>query len=163
MTPEQAESFLEKFFNSSPLQQKMVEGIDLACQLSDAIAETHGFHEDEKELDRIFNQLELDMLDGYSPRSLDKLASLRQWVSDQLLQAEQARVMSETAEGVENVRKGRGPDDKLPEYPGWVVEAVDDIIRNFDMLGKRGWMPGAVLLAKARMNNGRPYKHGKNS
>jgi hypothetical protein len=157
MTP--SEALINTFLSSPDAQRWVASALDYCARLSAAVAETHGFHEDEHKV--------LDLLAvawEHSPHiPHEELARLRQWTEDQFLQAEQARVMSETAEGVENVRKGRGPDDKCPEFPGFAVEAIDDMIRNLDLLGKRGISPGEIFVAKTLINISRPHKHGKNS
>lgn len=140
----------------------IIQGLNKAAAWAVYVAKSKGFHDDEETVSLALSRGLADLAeDGVI--SLDQADEYQQWFRDQVLQAEQARVMSETAEGVENVRKGRGPDDKLPEYEGWVVEAIDDIIRNLDMLGKRGVKPGEVLVAKLQYNQTRPFKHGKQS
>lgn len=44
-------------------------------------------------------------------------------------------ISSEVAEAVEADRRGDAPDDKLPHFPGRVVELLDVIIRSMDLLG----------------------------
>ena len=158
MTP--SEALINEFLSSPDTQRWVAGALDYCARLSAAVAETHGFHDDEREvktfmIDGLYDYA--DMTDDYEP--LNRLPS---WLESQLLQAEFGRIMSEAGEAIENIRKP-GPDDKCPEYPGWQVEAIDILVRVFDTLGKRGISPGEIFIAKTLVNNGRPYKHGGNS
>lgn len=69
-------------------------------------------------------------------------------------------ICQEAGEGMEWVRTGDGPDDKLPVYHGADVELVDIIIRAFDLLGWRGAPVGEILIAKLKKNQERGHMHG---
>jgi hypothetical protein len=71
---------------------------------------------------------------------------------------------SELSESLEYYRKSPDePDDKLPQYPGWLVELADVVIRIGDTVAKMGAHRefAEVLVAKMNFNLSRPYKHGK--
>ena len=151
MTPQ---DIVDEFVNSPEIQVQVVNVLDYCARLSAAVAETHGFHEDEEQLKRLVLSSPLYQEAGYS----------FEWLSLQLLQAEIARMGEELGEAIDNIRHNSPPDDKCPQFPGWHVElGADVIIRIFDTLGKRGINPGEIFVAKTLMNNGRAYKHGKNS
>lgn len=73
-------------------------------------------------------------------------------------------IVSEVSEGVEGLRMGDPPDDKVPEFSSFTVELGDNIIRTFD-LSKRFNLPlGKAIVAKALgFNKKRSYKHGGKS
>ena len=73
-----------------------------------------------------------------------------------------ALMHSELSEALENFRKP-GPDNHLPEYPGWLVEYADVLIRIFDHVQEMGEASNlaSVLMNKIAYNANRPYKHGK--
>jgi len=147
MDKHDAHLVVNNFIDNQELQKWVANALDYCAALSAAIAETHGFHEDEQNLKKLVETAQSEKVE---------------WLETQLLQAEFGRVMSEAGEAIENIRKP-GPDDKCPQYPGWHVEAIDILVRVFDTLGKRGIAPGEVFVAKTLVNNGRPYKHDKNS
>ena len=64
-------------------------------------------------------------------------------------------------EGLESVRKGNPPDDKLPEFSGAEVELADVIIRIMDNAHARNWRVAEAVEAKMAFNKTRPRKHGK--
>lgn len=70
-------------------------------------------------------------------------------------------VHSELSEAVENIRHGCPPDDKVPEFSGESAEYADAIIRIMDLATYFGIPVARALVAKAEMNKGRGYKHGK--
>lgn len=146
MTKDEARSLIDDFMASSDVQERVEQALNYCSQLSAAVAELQGFHDDEARLDAAV----------VSPDGL------RVWLDAQLLQAELARIVSEAGEAVENLRKP-GPDSHCPEYPGWHVELIDILHRVFDTLGKRGVSPGEIFLAKLRYNLARPFMHGKTS
>ena len=71
-----------------------------------------------------------------------------------------ALMHSELSEALEYVRKP-GPDDKLPEFSGEVVELADALIRILDYCAHYNLPIEAAVLAKHEYNKKRPYKHGK--
>ncbi len=156
MNKQEATKIVE-YFLASPETQDQVEAVLNYCaQLCAAVAKTHGFHNDEEDVLDIINDAESKLDFQSKPRQLE------QWAEAQLLTAEFGRVMSECGEAIENIRKP-GPDDKCNQYPGWHVEAIDVLIRVFDTLGKRGIKPGEIFVDKTLVNNGRAWKHNKNS
>lgn len=68
--------------------------------------------------------------------------------------------VTEIAEGVEALRKGDPPDDKLPEFTGQTVEIADDIIRQFDLAARFDLPVIEAILAKMEYNDTREHMHG---
>ncbi len=68
---------------------------------------------------------------------------------------------SEVSEALENLRAGQTPDDKIPEFSGVEAELADVIIRIMVCAEENGWRVAEAVVAKARFNKTRPYKHGK--
>ena len=158
MTPTEAQTLIEEFMSDTEIQTIVIETLNYCSWLSAAVAETHGFHDDER---AAIAQLDLSANDTKSPFAGQ---DLRPWLSTQLLQAEIARIGEELGEAIDNIRHGSPPDDKCPKFPGWHVElGADVLIRVFDTLGKRGINPGEIFVTKTLANNSRAYKHGKNS
>ena len=154
MTPQE---IVDEFVNSPEIQAQVVNVFNYCARLSAAVAETHGFHKDEERLLAAIAAYEL-------PNGREAVAAGIEWTELCILQAEIARMGEELGEAVDNIRHNSPPDDKCPQFPGWHVElGADVIIRIFDTLGKRGINPGEIFVAKTLMNNGRAYKHGKNS
>ena len=144
LTPAQA--LVSDFLSSPDTQRWVASALGYCARLSAAVAETHGFHEDERHV-----LLDLDE---------DHAA----WLRSQLLQAEIARMGEELGEAIDNIRHDSPPDDKCPEFPGWHVElGADLIIRALDTLAKRGIQPGEIFVAKTLVNIQRSWKHGKTS
>ena len=71
-----------------------------------------------------------------------------------------ALMHSELSEGLEGLRKGNPPSDKIPDFSAIEEELADVIIRILDTAAARGWNVGAALMAKLNYNDGRSYKHG---
>jgi hypothetical protein len=70
-------------------------------------------------------------------------------------------VVTELAEGVEGIRHGNPPDDKVPEFDSASAEMADAIIRLMDMGKGFGWRIPEALVAKQNYNVTRAHKHGK--
>jgi KaiC/GvpD/RAD55 family RecA-like ATPase len=69
---------------------------------------------------------------------------------------------SELSEGLEGLRKDLS-DDKIPEFTMEEAEAADTIIRIMDRAVARNLRVGWAIIAKMRMNKGRPHLHGGKS
>jgi NTP pyrophosphatase (non-canonical NTP hydrolase) len=70
-----------------------------------------------------------------------------------------ALMHSELSEALEGLRKPK-QDDHCPEFTNVEVELADCIIRIMDLAYARKWRVADALVAKARFNESRPYKHG---
>lgn len=68
---------------------------------------------------------------------------------------------SELSEALEALRHGNPPDDKIPEFSGAEAELADVIIRILDMAEGNKWDVAGAMIAKMKMNQTRPNKHGK--
>ena len=66
---------------------------------------------------------------------------------------------TELSEAVEGMRQNL-QDDKCPDFPMEVVEHADVFIRMLDLAEKYKWDLIGAILAKMRMNAGRPIRHG---
>lgn len=71
-----------------------------------------------------------------------------------------ALIHSELSEGLEALRHGNKPDDKIPEFTGIEAELADVIIRVMDLSEARGWRVAEAILAKMEMNKSRERMHG---
>jgi NTP pyrophosphatase (non-canonical NTP hydrolase) len=71
-----------------------------------------------------------------------------------------ALVTTETSEQVEAIRK---PDSEtgIPGFTNEEEECADQVIRLLDYAGQYKFRLGEALIAKMAVNEGRPYKHGK--
>ena len=68
--------------------------------------------------------------------------------------------VTEISEGVESLRKGDPPDDKLPQFSGQTVEIADDIIRQLDLAARFSLPVIDAIIAKMKFNNTREHMHG---
>jgi hypothetical protein len=124
--------------------------INLLAGRAHETALQHGFRDEQFAIEHILEQM--------------GRGELLIWFRSTTHQAEIARVHSEQSEGLESIRKDpTTPDHHLPQYPNWVIEDADTIIRIFDKAIARGADIGGALLAKIEYNESRPYKHDKNS
>lgn len=71
-----------------------------------------------------------------------------------------ALVHSEASELLEGLRHGNPPSDHIPDFSSSEEEAADIIIRLMSWGQRKGWRLGEAVMAKARFNNQRAYKHG---
>ena len=71
-----------------------------------------------------------------------------------------ALMHSELSEALEADRRGNPPDDKIPEFGGIEAELGDVMIRILDMAEHEGLDVIGAMMTKAKMNEGRAYKHG---
>jgi hypothetical protein len=71
-----------------------------------------------------------------------------------------ALIHSEISEGLEGLRQGNPPDDKIPEFSSIEAELADAIVRIMDMAEARGWNVAGALVAKIDYNESRSRMHG---
>lgn len=71
-----------------------------------------------------------------------------------------ALLHSELSEALEAARCGNQPDDHIPEYSGLEAEMADVVIRIMDLAQAEGLDVAGAIIAKARYNDGRAFKHG---
>jgi len=77
-------------------------------------------------------------------------------------QAEMLCLMhSELSEALEGLRHGNPPSEHIPEFSAMEEELADTVIRIMDMGHGFGYDVAGALMAKMAVNEGRPYKHGK--
>lgn len=74
-----------------------------------------------------------------------------------------ALIHSELSEGLEALRHGNPPDDKVPEFTGIEAELADTIIRIMDMAEGFGYRVAEAIEAKAAMNTTRERMNGGKS
>ena len=72
-----------------------------------------------------------------------------------------ALMHSELSEALEALRHDNPLDEHCPEFRNLDIELADLLIRVFDYCGGKGIDISAAVVAKARFNQTRPYKHGK--
>lgn len=73
-----------------------------------------------------------------------------------------ALMHSELSECLEAVRHGDPQSEKTPEFSNGTEELADAVIRIMDYAQAKGYNLGAAIIAKAKFNESRPFKHGKN-
>lgn len=71
-----------------------------------------------------------------------------------------ALIHSELSEMLEGIRKP-SQDQHCPEFTSEEIEAADTCIRLFEYCAAFKLRLGEAILAKAKYNESRPYKHGK--
>ncbi|HMD42347.1 MAG TPA: hypothetical protein VKH45_04675 [Candidatus Acidoferrum sp.] len=71
-----------------------------------------------------------------------------------------ALMHSELSEALEAFRKGNGPSDKIPKWSHAEEEFADAVIRLMDLSEKMGLDVAGAIVAKAKYNESRPYRHG---
>ena len=87
--------------------------------------------------------------------------SLPDNISDVLFRTSKSMLaVTEISEGVESLRKGDPPDDKLPQFSGQTVEIADDIIRQLDLAARFSLPVIDAIIAKMKFNNTREHMHG---
>ena len=64
------------------------------------------------------------------------------------------------SEGLEAVRKHKTADDHIPEFTGLEAELADAIIRIMNLATRENARLAEAVLAKAKYNETRPFKHG---
>jgi len=71
-----------------------------------------------------------------------------------------ALIHAEISEALEAIRDGNPPDKHVPTMESVVVELADVVIRVMDLCQYHDWPLAEAILAKAKVNLGRPWKHG---
>lgn len=89
-----------------------------------------------------------------------EVSSLMDHVEELYKFARTMLIVSELSEGIEGLRAGNPPDDKVPQYDSFTVELADAVIRAFDIAGRFNLKLGEAILAKMEYNTGRAFLHG---
>lgn len=71
-----------------------------------------------------------------------------------------ALIHAEISEALEAIRDGNPPDKHVPTMESVVVELADVVIRVMDLCEYHQWPLAEAILAKVKVNLGRPWKHG---
>ena len=97
-------------------------------------------------------------------RAVYRTAVEHGWYDDPTLQfndGEKIALMhSELSEALDALRHGDPPDSHIPAFKGTEAELADVIIRIMDYAQHKGLDVAGAIVAKARYNDARPYKHG---
>jgi NTP pyrophosphatase (non-canonical NTP hydrolase) len=72
-----------------------------------------------------------------------------------------ALVHSEISEALEAGRRGNPADDHIPDFTGVEAELADAVIRIMDLAEAADLDVAGALIAKARYNEGRSFRHGR--
>jgi len=110
-----------------------------------------------------FSGVANDFLIGFTEmqEAVYKTAVEHGWWDDERNNGELIALMhSELSEGLDSLRHGDPPSDHIPEFSGLEEEFADVIIRIMDYAQARGLRVGEAVLAKAKFNESRRYKHG---
>jgi len=67
---------------------------------------------------------------------------------------------SKLSEGLEALRHGNPPDDKIQDFSGVEAEMADVVIRIMDNAQARSWDVAGAIVAKMKMNKKREKMHG---
>ena len=110
------------------------------------------------------NQQEHDFLISFGAiqTEVHKNAVEHGWWNEDKNEGECIALMhSELSEALEALRKGNPDDNHCCEFKNVEIEFADVVIRIMDNAEKRGYRLAEAILAKARYNVGREYRHGK--
>lgn len=72
-----------------------------------------------------------------------------------------ALITSELSEALEGNRHGNPPSEHIPAFSAEEEEFADVFIRGYATAKRRGYRLAEAILAKAKFNESRPFRHGK--